>query len=804
MARCQLTEIEIPRGDIDVDFSRQFSVNRLVLTGSMLHRVSFMPYLKDLVVMEFALDAVALVESFYNVSRLALSGSEVAISQVDQRKFKGLKHVAIEVRSDVDWNQRRLEGPQTRGTLFTAVYPHKALDLKVNDTWSNETLEEAVCNGVANVTRLSIEASSATTKWFRVPQCISTWNSLTYLRLAYVMHPNFDALPSSMEHLWFSWLRGTWTNDDSGSLPGNYDFDWSWLSQLPNMTSIILYQCGLLGTMPNAIVHPKLESLDLSSPFRDLPNRFTGTLNPDFFLNFPALHDLDVTNHQLTGTFPYYGLQTLKSIAATQNKFTHWPNFFINASDARMGAPYALDYIEFTDNELVQIPDAASLSMLYQLDTLRMANNRGLTGTRIPDVFVTNPARTVGLRNIYLANCGFVGTLPDIPESQFSLYAANEGPWYHAAHNQLSGPFPPSWKGLDFTWLHLNGNPGLNGTTASLSEDGTQVIEPFIKNVRYLNLDGLNITGVMPNITAWTLLTNLVVQNSPGVDFCAIPRNLPPQQVNMSAPLFQPVSPWFSTCNLVGTNVGDCMWAYPPECALSPQNLPISMPPPFSTPTPSSPSAVSPSAVSPSAVSPTTIICPPPSPGPSFICSDHGWISNISVVSPTIVIASPVTIVGNLTSANIVLTGVSSSITVSGCIVSSSNATHSVPITITLTEEDLKTIEKGGGKSLTREFIKQSDSCPPLRASSVFIKSPSNTCKRIKTNKIDTTSGLIATFSITSSKCNLWWIILISVLAGLLIVAIIIVLIVVTMSTRARHSLRPYTKRATLQRASTP
>jgi hypothetical protein len=181
-------------------------------------------------------------------------------------------------------------------------------------------------------------------------------------------------------------------------------------------------------------------------------------------------------------------------------------------------------------------------------------------------------------------------------------------------------------------------------------------------------------------------------------------------------------------------------------------------------------------------------------------CQNGVWIivGDVSGGTQTpIVIPSPVIIDGSITVPSgstieiLPSSGTNNpSITVTGC------ANISGTVSIVLTSEDLERISKNGGSE--REIALLSASCGSFNGELQF-KAP-DSCRKIKsTNAKESQSesggyALNAVFKVDSSRCNRWWIILVSVLGGILLLILIIVLL--ALFTPLKFILRPYSKRS--------
>lgn len=169
--------------------------------------------------------------------------------------------------------------------------------------------------------------------------------------------------------------------------------------------------------------------------------------------------------------------------------------------------------------------------------------------------------------------------------------------------------------------------------------------------------------------------------------------------------------------------------------------------------------------------------CPPSTrPSPSFICVGGVWTSNSSVSEPILVLPSTSTTVvvsGNLTSPTIVFQSPTATLIVTGCLNVST-------IVLELTPEQLKGIKSGTVQTLIQTLGEADPRCRALSGVTIITKTPNEGCRKLSVKKQpsgtspgDTSSpipGLAVVFHLDASSCNIWWIVLVSVV-GLLVVA---------------------------------
>ena len=202
-------------------------------------------------------------------------------------------------------------------------------------------------------------------------------------------------------------------------------------------------------------------------------------------------------------------------------------------------------------------------------------------------------------------------------------------------------------------------------------------------------------------------------------------------------------------------------------------------------------------------------LCPLPKPTPHayFSCSGGVWIynpgsgttpsSSPAVASGTtvVVVSSPITVIGdfNTTEISLVFPGLSSVITVEGC------TNLPINVTITLSPEELEQLIS----QYEYLLIKTNCSTPVTGTTGLNLENSSNKCKRATGRLEGRQTGIVALFDIKDScHSNRWWIILVSVIGGLVLIVIILVL-VFTLVPAARTCIRPYSARKAMGVANT-
>jgi predicted outer membrane repeat protein len=165
------------------------------------------------------------------------------------------------------------------------------------------------------------------------------------------------------------------------------------------------------------------------------------------------------------------------------------------------------------------------------------------------------------------------------------------------------------------------------------------------------------------------------------------------------------------------------------------------------------------------------ITCPEPRPTPAAECFDGTWVVSSEELegNPTVVISAPVIVIGNLTTPTVTVTNVFGS---EQPILQSDSCITIGTIIVELTEVDVEKLDQ----SSSRTVVLSRSGCNPTSMVAVEGK-PKRSCKRIESQAIREGGTLSATLRVNSSKCNVWWIALVSTLGGLIIVVVIIIVV---------------------------
>lgn len=181
------------------------------------------------------------------------------------------------------------------------------------------------------------------------------------------------------------------------------------------------------------------------------------------------------------------------------------------------------------------------------------------------------------------------------------------------------------------------------------------------------------------------------------------------------------------------------------------------------------------------------------------------WVVPKDLNAPQIFVSGDITIIGNLSVGSIVLKAKGGNIpfiNVTGC------ALLGEPLTISLTESDLKSLSKRPGYTTTQVVLEAG--CLVLKgfdANGAVKVSSAKSCRKVsvKTSQKTTPSdpdnpssgpqriSLLTTLQINSNNCKTWWIIVICVIGALLLIGIIVA-IVFTYHIKFQRSVAPYHK----------
>lgn len=372
------------------------------------------------------------------------------------------------------------------------------------------------------------------------------------------------------------------------------------------------------------------------------------------------------------------------------------------------------------------------------------ANNPKLTGTipssMLSSLLTVTPSTLTNNRliSITLDNTGLTGAL-NFPAGFASLL-----PPIRLSFSAINASFLSLniQDGQAIETLDLTNNTRLSGSLPSFIFENTSLLIE-------LSASGTSLSGTMPNMGLLnpSAITRLELSNT-GIDFCGGSRaNWTSSSLNQ--------------CQLLATSASSCQYTYPTQCSISAPSCQIST-----------------------------------RPAANWVCVSGIWtlVAGASDSSTTVLVipsgASEAVIIGNVSANSIIINGLGASLTVQqGC---ASNLS-SVTLQFTLAElEELGTL-----KQLLISLDPDAN-CSSLDHVQVNLQVKGETCKKANL-QTETSSGgsqLSALLSINDSGCRrTWWIILVSVICGVIVLLLIIFVLLVTFVPSVKAFVRPYSNR---------
>ena len=569
---------------------------------------------------------------------------------------------------------------------------------------------------------------------------------------------------------------------------------------LPNLT-VLLDNTQLAGALPSGLFAPNHAALsrtsatfkfsirkchqivnpipadlfgDSAAPFTSSLSSFslnlgetglTGDIPPglisDFNITATERFELDLTSSGISGTIPSTLLSKKHS------------NFSVNHISLRLdhtslvgsipsdlfGHVTVLDTLSFsaTDTALLADPLPSSFDIqapnglnLFQF----FLTGSGARGPLSPGLFASfgppgtpltsQPLnRTSGAIMVSFVDTKLGGS---IPPNLFSTASLNESLISLLfVDSNISGSIPSSWDKVHFHDLNFQNNPNLAGTLPSSLFTSTST-------ATHINFANTQVRGNLPIIRTPSL-THLMLSNTL-IDFCTNPEGTGARP-NWSAPSST------AACSLRNTSACACLDKYPSLCTRQCSFAPVQV------------------------CSPTTY------PGPGFYCLNGIWTADASVDTPVLVIppgASETIVNANISSPTIVFSGIGNTLIINqGC------TTNLTSITIELTQEELKKLGKSNSNLTLIVYAGTDRNCSNSGNVTVKTTLKNDGCRKVKATKINQNSSTLnAVFTLDNSRCNLWWIILVSVIAGILVLGIIAVLLLMAFSPAFRTKIRPF------------
>lgn len=350
--------------------------------------------------------------------------------------------------------------------------------------------------------------------------------------------------------------------------------------------------------------------------------------------------------------------------------------------------------------------------------------------------------------HLYLGNTGLTGDLviPGFPDRSAPITIE-----LVAADAQLNTLYIDNNAFDALLSLNVENNPNLTGTIPDSLFGNSSILESF-------GATGTNLSGTLPDMGMFTApKLSLLNLGGTAIDVCSL------QASNWSTNIL-------TTCRLPKSfSIGGCQSMYPSICQGD------YVPTPYeSTPYEDEP----------------IVDCKMQTrPGPAWNCISGVWTyeglySNLTLTIPSGTTA--ITINGGLNVSTIIYPGVGAVLTISnGC---ASNLTSIVI--------ELSSTQLGSVSTKTPYQLLNYPSTCNLTGVSINAHVSGSSCKKVKVQTISSSSSLSGLFSIDSSKCNTWWIVLVSVLCGVILVTAIILVLLILAIPSARAHLLPLKSRS--------
>lgn len=541
--------------------------------------------------------------------------------------------------------------------------------------------------------------------------------------------------------------------------------------------SLELSNCALTGPLAGVFNANTFSASQLTTVILSLgQNRLTGSLPTDWFsssaLAGVSYFHIYADENMLSGTIPADLISSLGfSTSSPSIIFSYDSNQLTGTLPSNLldlqGRSVLELRLEFPHNQLNGTIDANFFSR-FKWDTPTsfgfMVANNSLEGS-LPSTLtgLQTMQRLVNLDMSFSDNqlltgsipSGFLNSLvPSIPVTSTVQTVFN----FNADRCRLSGalafpnlelraqPLKLSFSATDNLFTSLSFEPGSEIGIVDLSLASnpllTGTLPDFIFNFTTslffgLNLSRTEMSGDLPDMQTLNTRIRTLDLSHTNINFCTEGR-MAWASINLQK------------CVLNSTNAYMCSSLYSSRCTVSaPEEVPVAIP----QAVPSTP---------PSGCSIAT------RPSTAFVCIDGTWTFQGTLNTTVLTIPSGATqtvILGNVTSTSVVINGLGSTIVVYGC------ATNLSLITVELTPEELKQI---GSTGRTQTLISTDPSqCSSTSLGTVAVAThvTGKTCRKVSTKTIESGGTVSGLFVVSSSGCNVWWIILVAVVGGVLILA---------------------------------
>ena len=505
------------------------------------------------------------------------------------------------------------------------------------------------------------------------------------------------------------------------------------------------------GSLPTTLMRPMVQTTAKRSQSLSFANNsLTGILPNKFYAGTAFKNDsslkLDLSSNQIEGGLnPDFLVDIPAAIRTLAIKLSNnplrgaWSNDFL-APFIYPPSPVAITVSLHVDNCELGGTIPASIVGTAAKVNLVLDHNRFGGDFPLDGILSGATYNTLGNEFIFSArNNTFLTsakslTFPAIPSSWTSFYVSVD-----LSLNLLTSINITSSASEYLRRLVVSDNTRLTGTIPNELLDTASLIQ---------RLDASNtaLSGVFfeSGVTAARLLTHLNLSNT-AINFCSGTRSAYTTSAVIS-------------CSLDNTQANKCQSYYPSICFSSQAGAGCSL---------------------------------DTRPSPQFICIDGKWTANTTIGSPTLIIpggATQTIINADVDSSVIIFNGIGS-LTISGC------ANNLTQIVVTLTPEQLKGIGSTKINQTLVSYTTGNTNCSDLSQVSVTLDVKGSSCRKAKVTKATSNGQLSGLFSVDSSGCNTWWIILVSVICGVIVLLVIIFILLAIFVPAVRQCLRPFSKK---------
>ena len=553
-----------------------------------------------------------------------------------------------------------------------------------------------------------------------------------------------NALTGPIPDAWFQPLHSCLTfqvmmsnNKFNGTLPANLFRPSNFFTPGRAVFSMDLSSNEIEGSIPEALFQALSPLFGGFSLYLD-SNKLTGTLPSSFWPNgwdysasISGIY-IKLQNNMLSGTVPATILTSvltqtidvgLINIVLSNNQFEGsipnellYANKTINGTDTLVAIRSQYIYLGMSDNRLngplptLLFAHAFDENPPISID-LKLGNNE-LSGDSIEEFLEQFPLDIPSL-SAYFTNNSLSGSLPSISFSSAYLYL-------DFTDNEFTGTIPASWINTSMPAVWISENIGITGAFPPAL---FQKASLFAVNISYTSISGELPTKISPT----AIFVDMRYTN---IDFCS-------PVSNASLSTFTGL-----TCDLEFTSACECSESYSMCLTSCPPETPI-------------------------VVQPISQTCPNSTrPSLDFVCIDNVWTAKNTNASVIVIPsnAGSIVITGNATSTSIVINGLGTTITIEGCASNLSN------IVVELSAND---IAKMSSKMLQTLIVLSSSASQCTNLGNVILSTTTSgkTCKKVKAEKVLSADGrsMSALFTVSSSGCNTWWIILVAVVVSVIV-----------------------------------